>query len=103
MENTLCTKYSNLLYLCKTIGHIPFDLHSVEARHRYTMVIYFMNAGSYNANTNCIVLGSVNTINFFDNAVGDREIGDTDGTVFLENIIDVLQRKKSKLVGNFVH
>ena len=52
--NTVCTEYFNLLYLCKTIGKVPFDLHFVEARHRYTMVLYFMNAGLYNAKTNCI-------------------------------------------------
>ena len=52
MEKNGCTKYFNLLYLCKTIGHVPFDLHFVDAGHRYTMVLYFMNAESYDGNTN---------------------------------------------------
>ena len=76
--------------LCKIIGHVPFNLHSIEGRHRYIMVLYFMNTGSYNANTNCIVLELVNTIDLFDNTVGDSEIDKPDEIVFLENIIDVL-------------
>ena len=50
MEDTVCTKYFNL-----SIGVVPFYLHFVEARHRYNMVLYFMNTGSYNANTNYII------------------------------------------------
>ena len=44
----------------------------------------------------------VNTIDLFDNAVGDHEIKDPDEIVFLENIIDVLQGKETKLVDDLV-
>ena len=77
-ENTVCTEYFNLLYLCKLIGYVPFDLHFVEARHRYTMVFYFMNARSYHANTNCIVPETVNTIDLFNNTVGNSEMENPD-------------------------
>ena len=82
-ENTVYTKCFKLLYLCKTMVHVPFDLHFVEAGHKYTIVLYFMNAGSYNANTNYIVPESVKTIDFFDNAVGKRDNDDPDDMVFL--------------------
>ena len=44
----------------------------------------------------CIVPESVNTIDLFDNAVGDHEIDDPDEIFFLNNFIDVLQRKKQR-------
>ena len=65
------------------------------------MVLYFMHAGSYNANTNCIMPESMNTIDLFNNAVGGHEIDNPDGTVFSENIIDVSERKKSEGGGRF--
>ena len=83
MTVTVCTEYFNLLYLWRTIGIVPVDLHFVEAGHSYTNLLYFMNAGSYNANTNYIVPESVKTIDFFDNAVGKRDNDDLDDMVFL--------------------
>ena len=80
MENTVCTKYFSLLNLCKTLGIVQFNLHFVEARHRYTMVLYFMYAGSNTTNTNCPEL--VKTIDLFVNAMGNRDIDDPDGIVF---------------------
>ena len=94
MEDTVCTKYFNLLYLSKTICVVLFNLHFVEGRHRYNMVLCFMNAGSYNTNTNYILPELVNIIDLFDNAVGNRDNENPDDKVFLENIIDVLQTKK---------
>ena len=89
------TKYFKQFYLSKTIRYVPFDLHFVEARHRYTMVLYFMNAVSYNANTNYIVPELVKTTDLFENTVEDLEKDDLDEIVSSENIIDVLQIKKA--------
>ena len=61
-----------------------------------------MNAGSYSANTNCIVPELVKIIDLFDNAVGDRDNSNPDDIVFLENIINVLQQKRKKMVGDLV-
>ena len=45
MEDNVCTKYFSILYLCKTIGIVPFDLHFVEERHRYAMFLYLRIMG----------------------------------------------------------
>ena len=61
-----------------------------------------MHTASYNANTNGIMPESVNTIDLFENTVGGCEKDDPDEIVFLENITDVLQIKREKLVDNLV-
>ena len=74
-------------------SHSGFNF--VEARYRYTNVIYFMSAASYKLNRNHIVLESVKMTDLFDNIVGDRDNEDLDMIVFSERIIEVLKKKQS--------
>ena len=72
-RDSVCMRYFNLLHLFKTTGKVPFDRQFLEARHRYTNVLYFISAVSYKSNRNYIVVGSVKTTYIFDNAVGDHD------------------------------
>ena len=92
-----CMEYFNLLYLCKTIGLVLFDLCVVDRRHRYTNVRCFICATSYKSNRNCIIPESVKTAGLFDNTVGNPDNEDPEVIVLPENISDVLEGKKQSL------